>query len=760
MINRPEPSLTELFQEEARAQTAILSAQLLALEAGGHTPERLQALMRSAHSLKGAAKIVGRDVVLRVAHAMEDWFVAAQHEGTPVTRDQLDVLLCAVDFLRAGAALADDAVMGWVTANSSTIATLLGALAAPRSGAPADLSALRAARCWSPTPAASPAIAMDATVASSVLPLHRVPTADASHGDQRVGAGSLDRLLSLTSDALVASRMLQAHSSDSRAHRRSQYELGQAIDTLREALVGVPLDPRARRALTTMRRCAAERQDIRRQRDDALDAISERLAGVVGRLHQEVLDSRMRPFEEGLVAFPRMVRDLTRELGKDAQFVVAGGSTPVDRDVLRRLEVPLVHLLRNAVDHGINTEAERVEAGKPRRATITVTARHVGGRLLVAVEDDGRGIDAGAVREAIVRKRLADTAVAAAMSDKELFEFLFLPGFSMRDEVTDLSGRGVGLDAVRTAVHDIGGTIRVSTEVGRGTRFEMQLPLTLSVVRALIVEVSGQPCAIPLARIRCVLRVPGERIESVEGRQHFSLGDRQVGLLWAHQVLGIEAPPASYGSTAVVVIDDHEFSHGLAVDQLLGEQEIVLRGLDSQLGKVENIGAAALLPDGAPVLVLDVDDVVRSIANLLDGGRLDPLRPVATGAQTAPKRVLVADDSLTVRALEQKLIAARGYDVVLAVDGMDAWNALRAGHYDLLVTDVDMPRMTGVELIALVRRDPTLRSLPIMIVSYKDREEDRQLGLEAGADHYLTKASFYDETMLRAIEDLIGAPTS
>ena len=749
MINRPEPSLTELFQEEARAQTALLSDQLLALESGGNTPERLQALMRSAHSLKGAAKIVGRELVLRVAHAMEDWFVAAQQEGTPVTKDQLDVLLCAVDFLRDGAALADDAVAGWSTTNAATIATLLGALAASRNGAPPDLSALRAARRrWTLTPVASPATAEDSTAASSVPAVLPAPTADASHGDQRVGAGSLDRLLALTGDALVASRMLQAHSSDSRAHRRAQYELGQAVDTLREALVGVPLDPRARRALTAMHRCAVERQDVRRQREVALDAISERLSGVVGRLHREVLDSRMRPFEEGLVAFPRMVRDLTRELGKDAQFVVEGRSTPVDRDVLRRLEVPLGHLLRNAVDHGIGTVAEQV------------TARHGGGRLIVTVEDDGRGIDTGAVRAAIVRKRLADAAVAAAMSDKELFEFLFLPGFSMRDEVTDLSGRGVGLDAVRTAVHDIGGTIRVSTEAGRGTRFEMQLPLTLSVVRALIVEVSGQPCAIPLARIRCVVRVPAERIESVEGRQHFSLGDRQVGLLWAHQVLGIEAPAATYGSTAVVVIDDHEFSHGLAVDQLLGEQEIVLRGLDSQLGKVENIGAAAMLPDGAPVLVLDVDDVVRSIANLLDGGRLDPLRPVATGAQAARKRVLVADDSLTVRALEHKLIAARGYDVVLAVDGMDAWNALRAGHYDLLVTDVDMPRLTGVELIALVRRDPSLRSLPVMIVSYKDREEDRQLGLEAGADHYLTKASFYDETMLRAIEDLIGAPTS
>lgn len=754
MINRPEPSLVELFQEEARAQTALLTEQVLALEGEGNTPERLAALMRAAHSLKGAARIVNRDVVLRVAHAMEDWFVAVQQGRASVTRERVDVMLWAVDLLSEGAALAEDATAEWTATSADRVQAVLGALVDASAGmAPPDRRGLEGARRLSRASNGFPAIESPPGPPASSSP------ATASTREQRTTSGSLDRVVGLTGQAVVACRQLEAHATDSVAHRRAQYALGGAIDELRDALAGMPLDGRARRALTALGGYASERQEARRKRDADLDVIARRLSGVIERLYREALDSRMRSFEEGTVPFPRMLRDIARELGKDARLVVNGGSTPVDREVLRRLDAPLVHLLRNAADHGIEPAAERRAAGKPECATITVTARHGGGRLLVTVEDDGRGIDVAGLRAAIVRKRLADEAATAVMSERELLEFLFLPGFSLRDEVTVLSGRGVGLDAVHTAVHEFGGTIRVASVAGKGTRFELQLPLTLSVVRVLIAEVNQQPYAMPLARVRCVLRLTRDQIESVEGRQHLSLAGRQVGLLWAHQILGVEPPTTELEATPVIVLDDHEHSYGIAVDRLLGEQEVVLRGLDSQLGKVQNVGAAALLPDGAPVLVLDIDDVVRSIANLLAGGRLDPLRRSASGLKVARKRVLIADDSLTVRELERQLIEARGYDVDVAVDGMDAWNAIRSAHYDLLVTDVDMPRLGGVELIELVRKDASLRSLPIMIVSYKDRDEDRHRGLEAGADHYLTKASFYDETMLRAIEDLIGAST-
>jgi two-component system sensor histidine kinase and response regulator WspE len=464
----------------------------------------------------------------------------------------------------------------------------------------------------------------------------------------------------------------------------------------------------------------------------------------------------MRPFGDGIAGMPRMVRDTARQLGRDVRLVVLGDATPVDREVLRRIEAPLGHLIRNAVDHGVEAADDRVAMGKPARGTITLEARHGGGRLLVSVTDDGRGIDLEAVRARIVTRRLADAAAATEMSATELGHFLFLPGFTLRDEVTAISGRGVGLDAVQTSVREIGGDVRIVEVAAGGTRFELQLPLTLSVVRALVVEIAGESYAIPLARVHRIVRVERDTIASLEGRQHFTLDDRQVGLMYAHQLLGLTGEAPAESTTAVVVIGEAETALGVVVDRFVGEQELVLRGLDVRLGKVQDVSGAALLSDGRATLVLDVDDLLRTAAIVAAGGRLESVRDVAATRAVARRRVLVVDDSLTVRELERKMIEGAGYAVDVAVDGMDAWNALRAGDYQLVVTDVDMPRMDGIELVMRIKGDPVLKAIPVMIVSYKDRDEDRRRGLEAGADYYLTKGSFYDETMLRAIDDFIG----
>jgi two-component system, chemotaxis family, sensor histidine kinase and response regulator WspE len=409
------------------------------------------------------------------------------------------------------------------------------------------------------------------------------------------------------------------------------------------------------------------------------------------------------------------------------------------------------------VDHGIEPSHERLEMGKSPRGTIRVEARHGGGRLLVSVQDDGRGLDFAAVRARVISRGLAEPQAVAEMSDTELSHFLFLPGFTMRDEVTPISGRGVGLDAVQMSVREIGGDVRLVHPPSGGMRFDMQLPLTLSVIRALVVLIGDEPYAFPLARVHRIVRVESSELSSVEGRQHFTLDGRQVGVVWGHQLLDIGASAAGE-SMSVVVIGDHEATWGIVVDRFVGEQELVLRGLDARLQKVQDVGGASLLPDGSPLLVLDVDDVMRTASTLAAGGRLDPMRKESAPAKTK-KRVLVVDDSLTVRELERKMIESLGYTVDVAVDGMDGWNAMRAGRYDLVVTDVDMPRMDGIELVTLIKRDAALKSIPVMIVSYKDRDEDRRRGLDAGADYYLTKGSFYDETMLRAIEDFIGAGT-
>jgi two-component system, chemotaxis family, sensor histidine kinase and response regulator WspE len=299
----------------------------------------------------------------------------------------------------------------------------------------------------------------------------------------------------------------------------------------------------------------------------------------------------------------------------------------------------------------------------------------------------------------------------------------------------------------------------VSTQPGRGLRVQLQLPLTLSVLRALLVEVGGESYAIPSTQISRALQLPREEIEVLENRHHFRFGDQRIGLLAAHQVFECGDPVPPGHDLPVVVLGDRNTRYGLVVDRLLGERELVVQPLDARLGKVQNVSAAALMEDGSPVLIVDVEDMVRSIEKLISES---PLAQIERSGLEPParqqKRILAVDDSLTVRELLRKLLASHGYQADVAVDGMDGWNAVRAGHYDLVITDVDMPRLDGIELATLIKKDPLLKSLPVMIVSYKDREDDRLRGLEAGADYYLTKGSFHDETLLQAVVDLIGEP--
>jgi two-component system sensor histidine kinase and response regulator WspE len=395
--------------------------------------------------------------------------------------------------------------------------------------------------------------------------------------------------------------------------------------------------------------------------------------------------------------------------------------------------------------------------GKPPEGTITLEARHSAGALFISVTDDGGGIDIGALRRTVVNRKLASEATAERLSEAELLEFLFLPGFSMRDAVTDVSGRGVGLDAVQDVVRQVRGSVRVTQETGVCTRFLLQLPLTLSVIRSLIVEVAGEPYGLPLAHVTHTLVLPAAAIDMLEGQQHFSFDGRRIGLVTAHQILDAGAFQARGDTLDVVVIGQGAASYGVVVDRFLGERMLVVQPLDKRLGKVRNIAAGALMENGDPLLIADIDDWLRSVEKLVAGGELGRVGAgAARAAEKSAKRVLVVDDSLTVRELERKLLASRGYDVTVAVDGMDGWNAVRGERFDLVVTDIDMPRLDGIELVTLIRRDAQLANTPVMIVSYKDRAEDRQRGLDAGADYYLAKGSFHDQTLLDAVRDLIG----
>lgn len=766
-------SMLELFRLEAESQTAILSAGVLAVEEFERSPETIESMMRAAHSLKGAARIVGLDPAVRVAHAMEDCFVAAGKGTFRVRPEHVDLLLASIDFL-SSIAKADDAISptsAWPRTADALVAELGALLTAPAARASqatppvappaAAIEPAATEEIAAPEPPARPAAAPEEAGA----PHAPAPAASAARAVEqadrvvRVSADSLTRLVGLAGESLVETRQLRPFVDSLLTLRAAQVDLCDTIAATEErfksddASVPAPLLGLLARVRERADACLAS---LMKQVED-FESFARRNEDLSGRLHHEVIVSRMRPLADGIRGFPRLVRDVARTLGKQVRWEVRGEQTGVDRDILDKLESPLSHLVRNALDHGLEPTAEREAAGKPPVGTIRLEARHRAGMLHITLTDDGRGIDVERLRAKAVSRGLVARQVADQLTELELLEFLFLPGFSTKEEVTEISGRGVGLDVVQSMVKAVGGTVRVATQPGRQTVFTLQLPITMSVIRALLVEIGGEPYAFPLTRIDNILFCAHADVRTVEGRQYFERDGVSIGLVVAPQILELGSQTAPADPMPVVVISDRGQQFGMIVDAFLGERDLEVRPLDRRLGKVPNINSASLLENGNPVLIVDVEDLVRSIDNVLMGRRLTRVEFEKMAEQARQrKRILVVDDSITVRELERQLLQSRGYAVDVAVDGMDGWNAIRGAHYDLVVTDVDMPRMDGIGLVSLIKNDPARKDIPVVIVSYKDREEDRLRGLDAGANRYLTKSSFHDETFVHTITDLIG----
>ena len=747
-----DASMLDLFRLEAEEHSRVLTEGLLRLERNPGALDDLESCMRAAHSLKGAARIVDLSAGVSIAHSIENAFVAMQAGRLKLRPGHIDTLLHAVDRLRR-IAQAPEMDLGKWHAEAPEVRSCVTALdSILESGHASGATELVAD---SPPRNVTPAGQLPAptTRTDQSAP----PSAPEHDRVLRVTADNLNRLLGLAGESLVASRRLKPFAGALLQLKRQQSQARQAVEELRTALAGETIGPQVQSALAVLEGRTADTHAGLDQWLAELDSFERRVGSLSRRMYDSAVSCRMRPFADGTHAFARMVRDLGRSLGKPVRLEIHGSQTPVDREVLEKLDAPLGHILRNAVDHGIEPLDQRCAAGKPEMGTIRLEARHTAGRLVVLVSDDGAGIDPHRLRAVLIERGLATQQIAAGLSDAELFAFLLLPGFTLASTVTEISGRGVGLDAVQDTLKQLRGTLRISSEPGVGTQFVMQLPLTLSIVRALIVDVGGEPYALPLASISRTVKVPKDQVTLLEGKPCFSLAGTWIGLVDMHQILGTPGSAMEDEEWSVVLVSMEGRTYALAVDELKGERELVVRPLDARLGKIRDIHAAALLEDGSPVLIMDVEDLVRSADKLSATDALgkwsDASRP---SAPIRSKRVLIVEDSLTVRELERKLLLSGGYQVEVAVDGMDGWNAVRAGGFDLVLTDVDMPRMDGIELVTLIKQDPRLGGTPVMIVSYKDRPEDRDRGLRAGADYYLAKGSFHDQKLLSAVVDLIG----
>ena len=578
-------SMYDLLRSEIETNAASLTDGLLNLERASASPQTIEPLMRAAHSIKGAARIVGLDAAVKVAHALEDFLVAAQAGTAALDSAKVDVLLKGVDLLKKISASADPATFALPeseTQEAQCMAAAIGALGRepeiPRLiliDPPLESDEKPAAKTQAPAPAPSAPAKPKAAPRPAPTEAERIV---------RVNAAGMDHILGLSGELFVQSGRLEVLVLDLGRLKSAADETASLLEGAFQAAHAGDI-PRAvevlQRAKQRHERCArllgAHRAD--------LDAARRRILGTSGRLYQEAQSSKMCPFADCAQGFPRMVRDISRSLGKVAKLEFSGMNAGVDRDILEKLESPLTHLLRNALDHGIESPEQRINSGKQMEGVITMDAWHAAGMLVVEIADDGAGVDMARLKETIVAKKLTTAELVAKMSDFEILDFIFLPGFSTRENVTEFSGRGIGLDIVQGMIRDVGGTLRMESRPGHGTRFRLRLPLTLSVIKALIVEISGELYALPLSRASRCWRASRQKVVRVDGVRHLETDEGRFKLVAASEILDLQ-PAVEGACVSAVGIGEPPERYALEVDRLLGERPIAVRPLDPRLGKI------------------------------------------------------------------------------------------------------------------------------------------------------------------------------
>lgn len=696
----------EIFAREAEELLLGLRQTLLAMEKGGATAGQFHELLRVAHTLKGSARMVDLLDLANVAHRMEDLIKELQGGERPLTPAVIDLLLVATDAI--------EALLAQASAGNALDVNVAPILEALQTGALPELAA--------PAPAAEQAGGIE------------------RRKSVRASVERLDQLANLMGEILLSRQSL--------AERQRQ---------LRELLSGMDAFLGRLRKADNYRQMKALRDALLRVSGD-LEQDAVQLGYQAEEVYQRTMELRLLPFSTITDDFERTLRDLARTLGKELDFAVSGKEVELDRTVLDLIRPMLLHVLNNAVDHGIEAPEPRRLAGKPGHGQIRLDARYEGAFVQITVRDDGQGIDPDRVREVAVKRGLLTADEAARLSDEAALYLVLQPGFSTREFITDVSGRGVGLDVVKANLDQLKGNLTLSSTIGRGTELRLRVPSSLAMFTGLLVEADGETYVIPQQYVVEILRPsPGEvRVEL--GREVIRLRERTIPLVSLAVLLHGQGRAAEAGAGAgrvsVVVLSFREQLLGCLVDRVLGLQEVVVKELGSQLKSLDCIAGATLLGAGVPALIVSVADLYGG-SRSVEGTRLREAH-AAHQAGTRRGRILVVDDSITTRTMEKNILETHGYEVTVAVSGFDALEKLAAGPFDLMVSDVEMPGMTGFELTRAVREREATRAMPVIIVTSLATAEHRRSGMEAGAQAYIVKGSFDQGTLLETVEALIG----
>lgn len=752
--------LWETFRTEAGEHLEAITTGLLAIERASASERApiVERIFREVHSLKGAARSVSLAGAEALCLELESIFAAVKREELRLSTEMLDAIHPALGVL----------------------ATLCGSPGAPPSpeGQEQEQQALaaleRIVRGTADTRAETPAVAVASQprVASSQAawaaavppappdpPAPRIVAATAATDTVRVSTQKLGAIL-LEAEELVGAKITGsgrtaelralaadlAHWNHSRVREAARQRRGQEGTTAASELLESEL-LYTRTLANSLRKLAVSTHQ---------DALS--LAAITDRLLEGTKKVLLLPCSYLLGTLPKAVRDLAREQGKEADLLVNGEDIEIDRRILDELKDPLIHLLRNCVDHGIEKPDARRELGKPVRGSVTITVKPVeGNRVELTVADDGAGTDAGKVRKAAVRLGLIiDADQAARLTEADVTGLIFHSGLSTSPIITDLSGRGLGLAIVREKVEKLGGTITVTSMPGAGATFRMLVPLSVATFRGVLVDVAGRRFVIPTASVVRVSRVKPGEIKTVENRQTITLGGRAVSLVRLRDVLELSGPdrPTNGVARPVVVVRAADRQVAFLVDEVQGEQEVMVKSLGRQLVRVRNIDGASISGSGAVIPILNVVDLVETASTAGAPGPIDAAHVQDTASERRG-RLLIAEDSITARTLVKGILEGAGYEVVATVDGLDALTRLKTEPFDLLVSDVDMPRMNGFELTARIRADKKLGELPVVLVTALGSQKDREYGIEVGANAYIVKSDFDQSNLLEIIRRLL-----
>ncbi|MFH0984340.1 MAG: hybrid sensor histidine kinase/response regulator [Candidatus Omnitrophota bacterium] len=702
------------FKAETLERIQALNLGLLKLEKKPRDPELLNEMMREAHSIKGAARMMGYKRIEDITHKMEDGLERAVNGELLLNNERFNVLFKCLDAI--GPLLEDKVTWEDTGINSSFTQDLCVRLEKAFLEKPAGIFDAPA----QPKNQESPTGQAPDPVSTAALAPESRSRGVALEESVRVDLDKLNRLVNLSGELLISKIRLKELNNELLIRAESQMESNPVVAGLIKDLTKVT---------------------------EQMDTLTENI-------QEEMMKVRMLPVGHLFNTFPRAMRDLAAEKGKEIDFVIEGQDTQLDKAILDDMRLPMMHLLRNCVDHGIETPEERKKMGKSPCGQIRLTAEQEGSQIVITVADDGRGIDVANVKEHAVTKGLVSRENIQNMLEEQVFQLLFTPGFSTQEEVSDISGRGVGLDVVRDMAVKLKGMVEVKSDPSQGTRFIIRLPLTLAITESLLVIAGHDTFAIPVDAVIETLRISLSDIKTVETKEVITVRGYILPVVKLHDAFGLPAKGiVEKKFLPIVIVQSVEKRIGILVDGLLGRQNIIGKNLGDPLKKVKHIAGATILGSGEVVLLLDIPSIIYSA----EGG---VIRKAVVKPKIVPgkkkKTILLAEDVLTTAMLEKNILESVGYNAVIARDGKEALEKAAHESFDLVITDVLMPRMDGFELVTRLRAEKNYKEVPIIIVTTRESDDDKRKGMEAGANAYILKSDFTSETLLETIERLLG----